>query len=222
MDARRARKDWVEWHRAYDVAGSALAVRLGLVQSRLRRALDEAPPGEIRIVSLCAGQGRDVIGAVRDHRRRADVRARLVELDPRNAVVARELADAANLECVETITGDASLSDSYIGAAPAHVVLACGVFGNISDSDIRRFVGLVPTLCEPGATVVWTRHRRPPDLTPEIRNWFSDAGFVELGWDEPGDLPYVGVGAARWPGERGVLTSGVGFFQFVDDPVPRG
>jgi hypothetical protein len=164
---------------------------------------------------MCAGQGRDVIGAVRDHPRRADVRARLVELDPRNAVIARKLADAANLGFVETVTGDASVSDAYVGAVPAHIVLACGIFGNVSDGDIRRCVGLLPMLCAEGATVVWTRHRRSPDLTPQIRLWFSDAGFSELGWDEPADRPYVGVGAERWPGEDGVVEGGVGFFRFA-------
>lgn len=220
MDRERTERDWVEWHRPYDVPGSSLAVRLGLVQAHIKRALDGAPAGEIRIISMCAGQGRDIIGAVRKHPRRADVRARLVELDPRNTAIARELADSADLGFVETVTGDASVSDAYIGAAPARVVLACGIFGNISDDDIRGCVGLLPMLCEPGATVVWTRHRRPPDVTPEIRKWFSEAGFAGLGWDEPADLPYVGVGAQRWCGEGGVVRGGVGFFRFAGDPVP--
>jgi hypothetical protein len=220
MDEEDIQTDWLDWHIPYDVPGSSLAVRLALVQAYLTSALDEAAAGEIRIVSMCAGQGRDVIGALRDHPRRADVRARLVELDPRNAVIAREMADAADLGHVRVVTGDASVSDAYLGAAPAHVVVACGIFGNISDDDIRRCVGLLPMLCESGATVVWTRHRRPPDLTPEIREWFSAAGFEEIGWDEPPDLAWVGAGAVRWLGERGVVRSGVEFFRFLGDHLP--
>jgi hypothetical protein len=112
------------------------------------------------------------------------------------------------------------VSDAYLGAAPAHVVLACGVFGNISDNDIQRCVGLLPMLCEHRATVVWTRHRRPPDLTPAVRQWFAGAGFGELAWDQPADLDWIGVGSARWPGERGVVKSGVGFFRFLGDHLP--
>jgi hypothetical protein len=213
-------KDWLEWHSSYDRPGSSLAVRLSLVQGHLRTALEAAPPGEIRLVSMCAGQGRDVIGALTRNRRRADVRARLVELDERNAGLARELADGADLPQVEVVTGDASVSDAYVGAAPAHIVLVCGVFGNISNDDIRRTISLVPMLCESGATVLWTRHRREPDLTPQVRSWFAECGYEELARDEPPDLPYIGVGAHRWPGERGVVEEGVGFFRFVDDPRP--
>jgi hypothetical protein len=34
------------------------------VQGHLRAELDHAPAGDIRLISLCAGQGRDVIGVV--------------------------------------------------------------------------------------------------------------------------------------------------------------
>lgn len=210
-------RDWVEWHRPYDEPGSALSVRLGLVQGHLTRALDTAPPGDIHIVSMCAGQGRDVIGATAPHPRKSDVRARLVELDPRNAAFARQLADAAGLADVEIVTGDASVSDAYLGAAPAEIVLACGIFGNITDEDIRRCVTQLPMLCRHGATLLWTRHRRPPDLTPAVRQWFAETGFEEIAVDSPADQPYVGVGAERWPGADGVVRGGEGFFRFVGD-----
>jgi hypothetical protein len=38
-------------------------------------------------------------------------------------------------------------------------------------------------LCRPGATVIWTRGRRPPDLTPQVRAWFSENGFGEVAFD---------------------------------------
>jgi hypothetical protein len=82
-------RDWVEWHRDYDDPGSPLSRRLELVQGHLCAELDHAPGGDIRVISLCAGQGRDVIGVLAGHPRRGDVRARLVELDERNVAVAR-------------------------------------------------------------------------------------------------------------------------------------
>jgi hypothetical protein len=88
-------QDWYTWHDDYDVPNTALARRLAAVQEQVRAALDEAEPGPLRAISMCAGQGRDLIGALAGHPRRHDVRARLVELDPRNAGVARQAAQAA-------------------------------------------------------------------------------------------------------------------------------
>jgi hypothetical protein len=87
-----AQRDWVEWHRDYDDPGSLLSRRGELVQGHLRAELERAPAGDVRLISLCAGQGRDVIGALTGHPRRDDVRARLVELDERNVALARQAA----------------------------------------------------------------------------------------------------------------------------------
>ena len=67
--------------------------------------------------------------------------------------------------------------------------------GNVSDRDIRRTVHAAPALCRAGATVIWTRHRRPPDLTPQIRAWLAAAGSGEIAFDalETSALTSVGV-----------------------------
>src|SRR5262245_65976246 len=82
-------QDWQAWHAPYDEPGSPLARRLAIVQRRIREAVDAAPSGPLRVVSMCAGQGRDLIGALRDHPRRHDLVARLVELDASIAETAR-------------------------------------------------------------------------------------------------------------------------------------
>src|SRR5580693_1716463 len=111
--------DWYAWHADYDNPGSGLSRRLGWVQDRVRAALDDAPPGPFRAISLCAGQGRDLIGVLVSHPRRADVTARLVELDPRNTEVAHRLAAEAGLSNVEIVTGDASRTSAYADLVPA-------------------------------------------------------------------------------------------------------
>src|SRR6202167_1391723 len=161
--------DWVEWHRDYDDPGSLLSRRGELVQGHLRAELERAPAGDVRLISLCAGQGRDVIGVLTGHPRRDDVRARLVELDGRNVALARQAAQGAGLHGVEVLQADAGITDACAGAVPAQIVVACGIFGNLTDSDIQATVAALPSLCAPGALVFWTRHRRPPDLTPAIR-----------------------------------------------------
>jgi Putative methyltransferase len=187
---------WIRWHGAYEDPNSSLSRRLAVVQERLRRALDDAPEGPIRVLSLCAGQGRDVIGVLTDHHRRGDVLARLVERDPELARHARAAAHAAGLRAVEVVEGDASSTSSCLGAVPAEIILVCGVFGNITDADIHRTVRFLPSLSAPGATVIWTRHTRAPDLTPTIRAWFEEAGFEEIAF-EVGQESGFGVGANR-------------------------
>jgi hypothetical protein len=89
-----AARDWLDWHDLYDVADSSPARRLRVVRRRVAEALDAVPAGPVTVVSMCAGQGRDLLGVLVEHPRRGDVRALLVELDPRNAAVAERTARA--------------------------------------------------------------------------------------------------------------------------------
>ena len=209
-----AQRDWVEWHRDYDDPGSPLSRRGQLVRGHLRGELERAPAGDVRLISLCAGQGRDVIGVLTGHPRRDDVRARLVELDGRNVALARRAARAAGLRGVEVLQADAGITDVCAGAVPAQIVVVCGIFGNITDSDIQATVAALPSLCAPGALVLWTRHRSPPDLTPAIRSWFGEAGFREEAFDVSDD-GFMSVGAHRLTGEPAALMPGQRLFTFV-------
>src|SRR5580693_4260737 len=174
-------RDWAAWHEAYDDPSSFLNVRLRKVRQRLSEAIGAAPAGPVRLVSLCAGQGRDVIGVLPGHPRRDDVHAVLVESDPRNAEAARRAAAQAGLLQVEV--REAAAVASFADALPADVLLLCGIFGNVSDEDIKFTVEAASAMCRPGGTVIWTRHRRAPDLTPQIRAWFAASGFDELAFD---------------------------------------
>ncbi|WUW21948.1 class I SAM-dependent methyltransferase [Streptomyces sp. NBC_01463] len=205
--------DWQAWHDAYDLPDSWMAQRLRTVEDRIRDALDTAPPGPLKVISVCAGQGRDLIGVLADHPRRDDVRARLVELDPGNTAFAAELARSAGLTGVEVVTGDASLTDHYLGPAPADLVLVCGVFGNIVDADIKRTIDTCTRLCARGGTVVWTRNRHAPDRVPVVCDWFEERGFERL-WLSAPDAGF-GVGAHRLTVEPGELAPGQTMFDFV-------
>ncbi|WP_300602990.1 SAM-dependent methyltransferase [Trebonia sp.] len=200
-------------------AGSLLSRRGEVVQGHLRAGLDRAPAGGVRLISLCAGQGRDVIGALRGHPRRHDVRARLVGLDERNAALAWQAARAAGLHGVEVLRAGAGLTDACAGAVPARIVLACGIFGNITGGDIRATVAALPSLCAAGALVLWTGHRSPPGLTPAIRTWFGEAGFREEAFDTSPD-GFMSVGAHRLAGEPAALALGQRLFTFPGGTEP--
>ena len=186
----------------------------------LADALDQAPARRpLRLVSMCAGQGRDVIAALASHPRGPEVRARLVELDGRNAALARDGARAAGLTGVEVVEADAGLTDAYAGAVPADVVLVCGVFGNVVDDDIACTIEQLPRLCADGATVIWTRNREPVDLVPQVRKWFAAAGFGEVDLVTPPDVKFA-VGAHRLLGAPTRLVRGLRMFEFLDEQLP--
>lgn len=175
--------DWVAWHVDYGDPSSSLSARLRRVQWHVSQAIDRVPAGPVRLVSLCAGEGRDVLGVLPGHPRRDDVSAVLIESDPDNAEVARRSAARAGLRHVDVRQADASRAAAFADALPADVLLLCGIFGNISHSDIKRTVEAAPALCADGATVIWTRHRGLPDLTPQLRAWFAGQGFEEVAFD---------------------------------------
>ena len=203
-------RDWSEWHRAYDLPGSPLAQRLIAVQEAIAGALTAAPPGPIRVVSMCAGEGRDLLGVLEDHPRAGDVTGRLVELDPDLAAIARSNAPAG----IDVLVGDAGSASSYAGAVPADLVLICGVFGNITNDDLANTVRSLPMLCAPGAIAIWTRHRRPPDLTPSILQWFVDAGLEPVAFSSPAEFVFS-VGTQRFVGTPRALQPDARLFEFV-------
>jgi hypothetical protein len=65
--------------------------------------------------------------------------------------------------------------------------------------------------------VIWTRHRRPPDRTEDIRAWFAAAGFDEIAFEAPDALGLVGVGAHRLAAPARPLVPGRRLFTFVGD-----
>jgi hypothetical protein len=208
-----ASTDWLDWHGRYDDPHTGLPERLTVVQGFIRDVLDRRPGRDIRIVSACAGQGRDLLPVLADQPGRERVRARLIELDPRNAESARAFARNADLDRVEVVTADASETNAYLGAVPADLVLMCGVFGNISDEDVERTVRLLPGFCAREALVIWTRVRRLPDLTPAICRWFGEAGFEERAFESPGPDSYS-VGMHQLIGEPAPLQSDRRLFTF--------
>jgi hypothetical protein len=190
--------------------------RLAIVQTRIGQALDAAPPGLIRAISLCAGDGRDLLGVLEDHPRREDVSGRLVELDPVLAARARGHAPRG----IDVLTADASRTDPYVGWVPADLVLVCGVFGQLLPGDIRNTIRFLRALAGREGRVVWTRSRRPPDRTIAIRRWFAESDFEELTFERVPDSEST-VGVHRYRGEPVPLMPGRRIFRFRDADLVR-
>ena len=207
-------RDYLDWHDGYERPGSPLQRRLEVVIDLLREALDATPPGPVRVLSICAGQGADVLAVAETHPRGRDLEGRLVELDPRNAAVARQRIGELGLVGLDVLEADAGRSDAYDGAVPAELVLVCGVFGNISDADIERTIRYLPSLCAPGASVLWTRHPRQPAVIDRIQGWLEAAGFDNDRVVVPDDGAF-GVGAAHLAAPPDPFRPGEQLFDFL-------
>lgn len=194
-------RDWQAWHRDYDDASSSLSRRLVEVRTQLSGLLAARPPGRpVRLLSLCAGDGRDTIPVLAGSGR--TVEACLVELDPALASAAREAASSAGLR-LDVRTGDAGLLTTFADRLPVDVLMLCGVFGNVADADVERTVAAARVMVAAGGAVVWTRGHRPPDdPAARVRRLFPAAGFEEVAFVAPSDATYrVGVARQREPGE---------------------
>jgi hypothetical protein len=176
-------RDYLAWHEQYDDLGSSLSRRLALVREVLRAELD-ARPGPVRVVSLCAGDGRDILGVLAEREDAARVSVTLVEVLPELVERARSAAAEVAAD-VEVLAADAGCSETYVGlgTVPADVVLLVGVLGNISDADVAVTVAAMSRLCASGATVLWSRGRSlegSDDFVTPVREAFSAAGFAEV------------------------------------------
>jgi hypothetical protein len=193
------RRDWRAWHDDYKDPESDLSRRLKVVQAEIRKVLPSALTTDFNVVSICAGQAHDIIGALSEYPSADKVKGRLVELNPHNVEQIRANVAAAGLD-LAVVEGDAADTSLYESAIPADLVLAVGIFGNISDADIFTTIGALPQFCRPGATVLWSRGRRhKPDITAQIRSRFIDAGFVETAFHAPDEAMFQ-IGAGRYEG----------------------
>lgn len=184
--------DWQAWHGHYDDQESSLSRRLTVVQQRLGEIVTERAAVS-RILSLCSGDGRDILPVVSrqpNHRRPQVV---LVELDPGLAAAGERRAVDAGVDAT-VVVGDAGLAKTWKSVVPVDLLMLCGLFGNISEADIHRTIDAARGMVSRGGNVIWTRgYFADQDLRPQIRQWFTEAGFRETTFDSEPSGYGVGV-----------------------------
>ena len=205
-------RDYELWHRQYDDPASDLSWRLRTVQGYIRDALDRHP-GPIRILSSCSGDGRDVLEVLAQRTDSERVHLVLVDAHPEIANRAHRSA-AAVASHVEVRTMDAGMTDAYLGAVPAELVLLVGILGDISDGDLARTIFYAPALCQPAATLLWSRARARGDLNDMLRARFAAAGFTELDYATLDTGTWPAVGVVRYDGPPVPLPTGQQLFTF--------
>lgn len=196
-------KDWLEWHDLYNTEPK-LQQRLQIVREYISHSLDASPPGIIRVVSACAGDGRDLLGTLANHPRAKDVHARLVEINPQLVERGRATIESLDLtQQIEFINGDATISSNYVEAVPADIVIVCGIFGNLADeAELNRLLGNLSFLSKQGAFVIWTRgHSNGIPYSETVRRFLRESEFEEVNFKLTATAD-MGVGLHRYLGEN--------------------
>ena len=211
---RLGRNTWSGWPgKVYERAG--YRQRLATVQAHLAECLDLAPAGPVRILSMCAGDGRDVIGVLGSHPRRDDVVAWLVELNGTSVAVGVGQAKRAGFESrVNFLHGDATAFATYQDIAPGDIVLVCGVWGHVPLDERGSLVRACGSLCKPGGVVIWTRGVRQWTARFEaIRELFASPAWEEIRVTITHDAKWA-VATHRYLGPASALPTSGQIFHF--------
>lgn len=200
-------KDWGLWHEAYNDPASSLAGRLQVVRRRLDEVLDLVASPAPRLLALCAGDARDVVPVLAARADGNQVDAVLVELDEGLATSATGAADSAGLVRVVVRHADAGDPASFRDVLPVHVLMLCGIFGNVDHATVADIARAVPAMVHPGGYVIWTRGSgQPVDRRPEVRRLFIEAGMPERSFD--GEPEAFGVGVNLVTDHLGSVPAG--------------
>jgi hypothetical protein len=178
---RPGSRGWSGWpDEAYKREG--FQQRLSFVHDHLTECLNTAPRGAVRILSICSGDGRDVLGVLESHRRATEVTASLVELDSQSVAAGESRAKESGLEsAVRFLNTDATVFETYQAIAPADIVLVCGVWGHVPADERGQLVRAIECFCKRDGRVIWTRGvEKGRHRLEEIAAHFPDANWKKV------------------------------------------
>jgi SAM-dependent methyltransferase len=189
--------------------------RLLTVQEHLAECLDVVAQGPVRILSICAGDGRDVVNVIGSHPRRTDVCASLVELDGRSVAAGKsETARAGLTGEVHFFNADATVFETYASLPSADIVLLCGVWGHVPTDERLQLVRGIAALCKPGGKVIWTRGVSQGLIRfDEIRSVFARAAWEMVRVSITSDNGWAVV-TSRYRGRPSELPANGRMFHF--------
>ncbi|MCP1479320.1 class I SAM-dependent methyltransferase family protein [Pseudomonas chlororaphis] len=209
--------NWQSWHENYRDF-SPLQARLVEVSRQVAEAIDSMASPHVQILSLCAGDGRDLLQALSSVQAGKAVDATLIEFDQalvdqgRRAFAAQGWGDSVRFRCA-----DATLFSTYRDLPKVELVMVCGVFGNVRNEHVQRLIGALPGFCRPGARVVWTRSLNEFDdgeaAADHIRRCFVRSGFREAVFARTPEGTFA-VGSFIYEGEQECLPATGQIFEF--------
>lgn len=168
------------WHDNYEDKKSSPYKRTLMVKKLIVDYLINK--NNITILSICAGQGRDILTSLNE-----DTSAYLIDVDKECVDYAQSYVNKNDLNNVFVIEADASLISTYIdnNVPKADLILICGVFGHLSLEDINLTAQSLKQLIKPDGSVIWSRNKFDKDITEEVRDSFKLAGYEEEAFISP-------------------------------------
>jgi 2-polyprenyl-3-methyl-5-hydroxy-6-metoxy-1,4-benzoquinol methylase len=162
------------------------------------------------IVSVCAGQGLDLIPILRQYPNSAD--AYLIDIEQQNIDHINKIS--TGLEGIHTYAADATVSNTYINnkIPRANLLLVCGVFAHLTSEDQSIFIQNMRSLLKPGGYVIWTRI---DEYLNDIHEKFENNGYKKI------DLSHINlstgsVGMSRLKESIKTLHPDKQIFNFLD------
>lgn len=211
---RSSREIWARWPgEAYSEA--RYQHRLAAVSQHLSTALADCPARSIHVTSLCAGDGRDVIGTLATHPRCGDVRATLVELNSTSVANGRAHAEATGLmQVVSFLEGDGTKYETYRKVPRAEIVLVCGTWGHVPPQQRGEMMHAISALTQVGGVVIWTRGvAKGMARLDEIKSLFVKPTWEEVRVDLTRDRQFA-VASYRFSGPAIPLPQSGTIFDF--------
>jgi hypothetical protein len=209
--------DWAKWHDNYKVS-PALKERLSIVRKHLSKCCISLPKGSIKIISICSGDGRDLLGLMEYHPRKQDVSALLVENNEELVDTGRKSIHEAGFETqLKLVLSDATLFSTYDNYCPANIVLFSGVFGNVRVEETPNIIRNLRSLCNTDSYIIWTRHCRVNNGLKHIefiRNQFTENDFEETYYEQTADGTFI-IGTNKFCGNKIDLSAETKLFDFV-------
>lgn len=208
---------WQSWHENYRNS-LPLRARLEEVSQQVTDAINAIESPRVHVLSLCSGDGRDLLKVLLSGNTNKAVDATLIELDPILVEQGREaFAEHGFSDFVQFRCADATLFSSYQDLPKAELVMVCGVFGNVRANHVERLIFSLKGFCSPGARVVWTRSLNEFDdgeaAAQRIRCCFKDTGFREAAFKRTPEGTFA-VGSLIYEGEQERLPSTGQMFEF--------
>lgn len=209
--------DWNQWHTGYETSAS-LQARLKAVSEQITIAINDCPPGPIKIISLCAGDGRDILLALQNHPRRKDVSASLVDNHLESIERGRELALKTGLtKQIHFLHADAGLGETYADIGHANVVLLSGFLGHLRHGDALNLISKLPMVVKTNGSVIWNRHvvlHDGAEQVARIRGAFRSHHFDEEHFAATAEDGFA-MGRVCFKGESAPLDAAQKLFEFV-------